>query len=223
MAWSGTGFGTYIVLKCVLISVEAGGLSFWWLRLIQKYGGEPQFRQDSRLYLTLITGCAAAGAGIGFGWAGRGAAAQLAGGVLSAYLLCTAVTDARTCQVYTFLHLPGAAAGIFLLLREGTLYSAVLPLAIYALLQHFLFTHMYGKADGKVFWVCALYQAAFGAGLLQFLLHMAASLFCLAAVQAVRKNIDRRGNLKKEVAFVPYIAAAEWFLVCIVQLGAPHV
>lgn len=213
---NGIGVEASVILMCAGITAETVSLSLLWLRLIEKYGGDPRLRLDTRLYLILLAGSTTAGVGIGLAWQARGAAVQLAAGVLSAYLLCASITDARTCEVYTFLHIPGAAAGVFLLFRENALAPAFVPLTVFALLQRFLFTRMYGKADGKVFWVCALYQAAFGAALVQFLLHMAAAFTCLAAVQAIRGNIDTRGNLKRKVPFVPYIAATGWLLLCMV-------
>ena len=84
---------------------------------------------------------------------------------------------------------------------------------VFAALQFGLFMRMYGAADGMVFLVCALFESVYGDGLMTYLLHMAASFFLLAVVQIGKKNVNRAGNLKKPVAFVPYITASVWLFL----------
>ena len=58
--------------------------------------------------------------------------------------------------------------------------------------------------------------AAYGGGMFLYLCHMLISVFLMGIVQAFRKNIGKNGNLKKPVAFIPYISKA--FLVCLLVM-----
>jgi len=128
-------------------------------------------------------------------------------GVLAAYLVTASITDRQTKMVHDFLHLAGGLAGVALLIYRWPGQEVFREAVIFIGLQMLLFRKLYGTADCLVFSVCALYLAAEGKNLMTYLLHMSATFLLLAVVQACRKNINRKGNLKEPVALVPYIAA----------------
>ncbi len=120
---------------------------------------------------------------------------------------------AATCDHYTrtvpdLAFVPAAVSGLGLLAASGVSGNIWTELGVFFLLQLILFRRFYGGADGIAFGVCALYLAAGGRGLVWHLGLMALSFVLLALVQAARRNINRRGNLKAPVPLVPYIAAA---------------
>ena len=129
-------------------------------------------------------------------------------------LLYACVTDIRTCEVYNFTWWLAGAAAIGRFLLRGGVDATVLPeLVFFCMVQLLCFTRLYGKADCYAFCVCAAALASEGGGLLEFVLQMALAFCMLAFVQLLRRNIDRRGNLKQPVPFVPYIALSFVLLV----------
>lgn len=134
-------------------------------------------------------------------------------GMLAAYLLTAAIMDYQTKEVYDFLHLIGGVPGIYIITRMQWNPERFLSLGIFMLIQILFCIKFYGSADGAAFVVCALFESCFGIGLLTFLLHMLAVYVLLGCVQAFRHNINRKGNLKKEVAMIPYIAVTVWFFL----------
>lgn len=89
----------------------------------------------------------------------------------------------------------------------GVLWQWVL----FVLLQYLLFARMYGLADCHAFCSCAVLLFVSGRGIASMLVHMLCSIVLLGLVQGVKGNVNKRGNLKKPVAFLPYITTA--FLV----------
>ena len=133
--------------------------------------------------------------------------------VLAVYLTVCVFTDLRACIVYDFLQLPGAMAGALFCLSRPLPAGSGAGLVLFALLQYLLFGRLYGIGDAMVFQVCSLYLAGRGGDLRTFLLHMALAFVLLGIVQLLRHNINKRGNLKTPVPFVPYIACSLlWFL-----------
>lgn len=133
--------------------------------------------------------------------------------VLASYLTVVSFEDVRTRNVHDFLHFAAGIPGVCLLASNWTGWPSVSWLFLFWALQAVLFRRMYGAADCCVFSVCAMYLAALGLGFREALLHMLATFILLAVVQALRKNINRQGNLKKPVALTPYIAAAIWIFI----------
>lgn len=126
--------------------------------------------------------------------------------VVMGCLLLACITDCATCQVYRFVWwISGGAA--LLLLNTGGLPDGerLWGLLLFCLLQLIFFSHMYGKGDCHAFCVCAAVEAAAGMGFAGFLIHMLSSFALLAVVQGAKGNINRRGNLKHPVPFLPYI------------------
>lgn len=132
---------------------------------------------------------------------------------LAVYLTVCAVTDIQTCKVYDILQIPAAAAGAILCLSQPPASMGGWGLVIFALLQYLLFRRFYGEGDVMAFLICGLYLVSGGGDLRTLLLHMALSFALLGVVQMFRRNINREGNLKVPVPFLPYIAGSMlWFL-----------
>lgn len=122
--------------------------------------------------------------------------------------LAACVEDCRTCEVHNLLWwISGAAAGL-LLLKSGISQSLLWELAAFCLFQIILFARMYGKADCYAFCVCAAAEASAGFGLQGYLIHMAIAFGILTVIQMLRRNINRKGNLKRAVPFLPYITVS---------------
>lgn len=141
------------------------------------------------------------------------AAARALYGLLGACLATAAITDHQTKKVHDFLPFTAFAGGLlmFPVLRPGP--GAAGTLAGFLAMQFLLFRRMYGLADCFVFSACAAYLAAAGRDMTACLAFMGAVFLALAAVQALRRNINTRGNLKEPVALVPYISAVFWFFM----------
>lgn len=132
--------------------------------------------------------------------------------VIAGSLMFACVTDCMTCEVYNFTWWIAGASGIFRLFSGGE-EIMLLPLILYILLQQIFFTRLYGRGDCHAFCVCAMTECTMGISFKGYLLHMLLAIGFLAAVQALRHNIERDGNLKKPVAFLPYITVSFWILL----------
>ena len=135
--------------------------------------------------------------------------------VIALCLLFACITDCITCQVYNFTWwISGAAAALLLGTRKNGISLVCLgELGFFILLQLRLFSRLYGRADCYAFSVCAIAEAAAGLELAGFLVHMLGAFCLLALVQGMRRNIGKRGNLKRPVPFLPYITLAFWALL----------
>ena len=194
------------------ICLEIGMLADWCLRWIIRQDIKTELVLDSAVYKKILFYSAAVGGWIELvlrHWEWYG---QLACGVLAAYLLVAAIQDDQTYEVYDFLHILAVPTGVIFIVDSAS-RQKLLSLAIYAAVQIGIFMRMYGAGDGLVFLVCAIYESRFGKGLSTYLLHMATVFAVLLVVQGVRRNISKKGNLKKPVALVPYIAATVWFFL----------
>ncbi len=194
------------------ICLEIGMLADWCLRWIMREDFNTELMLDSAVYKKILFYSAAVGGWIEmflrhWGWYG-----QLACGVLAAYLLVAAIQDDQTYEVYDFLHILAVPTGVIFIVISPS-GEKIISLAIFAVIQIGIFMRMYGAGDGLVFLVCAVYESRFGKGLSTYLLHMAAVFVVLLVVQGIRRNINKKGNLKKPVALVPYIAATVWFFL----------
>lgn len=195
------------------ISLEIIVLSAFYLFLIFRFDEENSLIIRHNEVILII------GTGIGAGlWItillrNWGTLGMICLGVLASYLLVSSITDLQTKEVYDFLHIFGLAPGLVVVLWLKPEPEVILGLPLYWFLQHFLFMKMYGHSDGIAFLVCAFYESCFGTGLLTFLLHMLSSYFLLGVTQLLRHNIDRHGNLKEPVPFLPYIAVTVGFFL----------
>lgn len=149
--------------------------------------------------------------------------------VLAGCLIFACVTDCKVCVVFQFTWwIAGIVGGVLLYRSFTTDYMALeladlqrepclLPLFFYILLQEVIFCRAYGRADCHAFAVCAVIENAFGMNLLGCLLHMLLAFGGLAIIQAFRHNINRKGNLKQPVAFLPYITISFWLLLYVAR------
>lgn len=129
-------------------------------------------------------------------------------------LLWAVIMDVKTCRVYNLIWwIAGSCDVLLWLLDEGRTAECLPELIGFWVLQVYLFSRMYGKADSYAFCVCAGFTYSYGFGMRQWLLHMLLALVFMTPVQAIRRNINSRGNLKKPVAFIPYIVLAFWALL----------
>lgn len=138
--------------------------------------------------------------------------------VIGGSLLFACVTDSLLGQVYNFTWWIFIAAALALLwcrrsaVMESWLLHSDMPgwLLLFMGLQLLLGGRIYGAADGYSFCACALAESVLGISVTGFLVHMLLAYLLLFAVQLFRRNINRRGNLRKPVPFLPYITAAFW-------------
>ena len=106
-----------------------------------------------------------------------------------------------------------ASAYPFLIQFAVTVLRKLLPLFLFGLLQEKLFSGMYGKADCHAFVVCAIAGSGAGWGMKEYLMHMLLAIMLLAVAQGAKGNVGRNSNLKKGVAFLPYITISFWVLL----------
>lgn len=133
--------------------------------------------------------------------------------IVGGCLLLASVTDMAICQVYNFVWWPALAA-VLVLVRD--VWGAGLwPLVFFLLLQFVVFRSMYGRADCYAFCVCAVAEAAVGMGIYGFVVHMFLAWVLLFLTQAVQGNIDKGGNLRRPVPFLPYITASFWLALAL--------
>lgn len=141
--------------------------------------------------------------------------------VIGGCLILACATDLVLCQVYNFIWwIALAAAGI--LLWQNLHVSGMdagketmTALGVFFVLQFTVFCRTYGRADGYAFCVCAVTEAARGMKTAGFLFHMLLAYVLLFFVQLFCRNLDKRGNLKKPVPFLPYITITFW---CVIAL-----
>lgn len=132
-------------------------------------------------------------------------------GVTAGGLLFACLTDVRYCKVYDFVWWMELTAGVLLLYSQPVQWPFVWgQFVCFLFLQNCLFGRFYGRADVYAFCACGLLESVFGIGLLGYLLHMAGAFLLLTVVQGLRHNIGADGNLKRPVAFLPYIVLSFW-------------
>lgn len=141
--------------------------------------------------------------------------------VLGGCLLLASLTDITICQVHNFVWwFALAALAVFWqceVKSQGTaaFMEMLQSLLFFAAVQFVLFRRMYGRADCYAFCVCAAGEAARGIGAVGFLLHMLLAYIFLFPVQAIRGNINKKGNLKTPVPFLPYISISFWVIIAL--------
>lgn len=135
--------------------------------------------------------------------------------VLGGCLLFACITDCKTYEVYQFIWWLGGAVSCAILLRmssaaEGVSWQALGKLMFFCLLQEVFFSRFYGRADCHGFVVCAAASCGMGMGLQEWLNHMLLAFLGAAVMQLLRGNVNKYGNLKQPIAFLPYITIAFW-------------
>lgn len=134
-------------------------------------------------------------------------------GVLGGCLLTASIMDWWEQMVYRFVWWLGGAIGGLLLVKAGISPQTICSIIKFWLLQKLIFARLYGRADCYAFCVSALAMAALGGGFADYVMHMFLVFLGLTAVQMMRGNIARNGNLKKAVPLLPYITIAFWLWV----------
>ncbi len=195
-----------------IVTLEIGVLADSCLRMIVREDLQNRLTVDRKLYRKLLSYCLVVGIWIErylvhWNWYG-----QLACGVLAAYLLVASIQDAQSREVYDFLHMMTLPTGLIFVVAEPS-FDKLISLAVFAAVQLGIFMRMYGAGDGLTFLVCAVFESRFGEGLLTYLLHMATAFVLLGFVQGFRHNINRHGNLREPVPFIPYITASVWLFL----------
>ncbi len=121
-------------------------------------------------------------------------------------LAAAAYSDWQIKKAYDFFFWVALAADLVILIGRETFYWACAQdLVIFSLLQILLFRKMYGAADCIGFTVCAAFFSAFGKGLFHYIFLMGCTFFLVFLVQAYKHNVNRKGNLKRPIALLPYI------------------
>lgn len=140
----------------------------------------------------------------------------LSGSLLAGGLLGAAYMDLRNHWVYNYVWWWCLLwAGILGFTANGG-YQNIIAVLLFIMLQQFLFSRMYGRADCHAFSVCALAECGTGAGMVMFLMHMLLSVLLLTTVQLFRGNVTPRGRLREPQPFIPYIVAA-FFSVAVIE------
>lgn len=178
-------------------------------------------RLKGRSWLWIVTGAAAEAGCIAKLCMERYSVGEgLIWGVLGGSLLLACVTDRLIGQVYNFTWwFFLAAIALLWCFGRGPLQGSNSDCGIlgwvmvYLGLQLLLAGRVYGRADSYAFCACALAQTLLGIPAAGFLAHMSIAYVLLFVIQLARRNIDRRGNLRKPVPFLPYITAAFWVTV----------
>lgn len=129
-------------------------------------------------------------------------------GILAAYLLVSVYTDIQLKKVYDLMSYAAFAAGILLIMFSPDTRGSLGELGVFLVLQKLLFARMLGEADCIAFGICAMYMNAAGGDIMEYLFHMLLAVMLCGVIQLLRRNINKKGNMKEPVAFTPYIALA---------------
>lgn len=131
--------------------------------------------------------------------------------VIGSGFLAAMIMDVREKCVYRFLWGIPSAGILFLFCQHPLCASEVLTILFYAVFQEALLSNLYGKADCHCFTISGAYLAVYYGGeslLYAILMHMILTFLLLCVVAALQKNIHSTGELRRHVAFVPYIVIA---------------
>lgn len=134
--------------------------------------------------------------------------------ILAVYLTVCSVMDSRLFRVNDFMQYLGMAGGVVRLLHQMPEREIGISLLVFALVQYILFGKMYGSADVMAFLICALYLAADNKDVEYYLYHMAVCYLLVTMVQGVRRNINKKGGLRKPIALYPYISVSFLLIIC---------
>ena len=226
-------------MTAVILGVVAGGLA--WIRWLDPHTPIPVTR---RCRMAVLAGGVEGSLPVWYLTGTGDYLAKLLLAVIWGCFLLACITDVAICQVYNFVWwISGAAALVLLWLRCRLPHTFSLPgasngtdgieamgailvvpgsmvaLAAFCVLQLLLFARLYGLADCYAFCVCALVECAYGAGMREYLMHMLLAVVLLLPIQAVKRNLNRYGNLKKPVPFLPYITISFYLVFFLKYFG----
>ena len=121
-----------------------------------------------------------------------------------------AYNDYLTKEIYDVVYVPAIIICIVqLALASCTQEIAIerlIELIVFCGIQFVVFRMFYGLSDCIAFGVCAMYLTVHGGDIMDSVILMIVTILLLGVVQACKKNINRKGNLKEPVALIPYIA-----------------
>lgn len=193
--------------------------------LIGRWDEPLSLKSSSRLWI--LAGAAAEFGGIMAFTGDRPGHEKFFWAVFGGSLLLACVTDSLLCQVYNFTWWISSAAALALLWCRRAVFmesrfiyfDALGGLLFFVGLQLLLRGRIYGCADSYAFCVCALAQTALGISTAGFLTHMLLAYLLLFVIQLFRRNLNRKGNLRQPVPFLPYITAAFWITLALHSAG----
>ena len=121
-----------------------------------------------------------------------------------------AYNDYLTKEIYDVVYVPAIIICIIQLsLASCTQERAIerlIELIVFCGIQFIVFRMFYGLSDCIAFCVCSMYLTVHGGDIMDSVILMIITILLLGVVQACKKNINRKGNLKEPVALIPYIA-----------------
>ena len=115
--------------------------------------------------------------------------------------------DIKYQEVYDLFHFINLASMVLFVGYVGFPKNYI-SFLFFAALQLGIFQFMYGQADAFLFCECATFLMLHNAEIEDYMWHMGIMLVILTVVQGVKKNINKRGNLKHPVAMTPYILSS---------------
>lgn len=194
--------------ELLLLCMNVVGITYGGMRLLQKLDdtvlADRRISRTAEICLCLLNGEIV----YGFGEVGSG---KILLAVFSGCLLSACIMDIESQMIYNYVWwLAWAAAGVYLCWKGGNMDW---ELFAFILLQEVFFSGFYGRADCHAFVACAVVERALGMGMKEYLIHMLLAYVFLAIVQSMRRNIERNGNLKKPIPFLPYITISFWVLI----------
>ena len=131
-------------------------------------------------------------------------------------LMLASYEDIRTKSVTNAVWWIFSAGLLPLLFEDGADAWAVAECLIAVVIQEFIMSRVYGRADSHAFSCCAVFLVFSGGGLEGHIMHMCLALAMLSALQILRGNIGRGLKLKEPVPFIPYIAVS--FMISVIIL-----
>ena len=128
-------------------------------------------------------------------------------------LLITMQSDWDTCLVYRFWWWMFGLVAVGMMIcswQPGDCPTCVQmkEWGLFCVLQYLLFARMYGRADCHGFACFSFLLLRKGGRMEQMLVLMLLSICFLGLVQLVKRNVNRKGNLKRPVPFLPYMTFA---------------
>lgn len=121
-----------------------------------------------------------------------------------------AYNDYLTKEIYDVVYVPAIIICIIQLALASCTQEVgiekLIELIVFCGIQFVVFRMFYGLSDCIAFCVCAMYLTVHGGDIMDSVILMIVTILLLGVVQACKKNINRKGNLKEPVALIPYIA-----------------
>ncbi len=129
-------------------------------------------------------------------------------------LLVVILEDWESCQVYRLLWglFMVCAVGAYVFCNVKLEAGHLMQWICFCVLQYLFFSRLYGLADCHGFCCFGFLLLLNGNGLQGMLMQMLLSILFLGVVQLLKRNVNKYGNLKQPVAFLPYIGAAFVFV-----------